>query len=69
MSGGRSVRAETLEGTTATPPGNIPLEVRKRYVITFAPQVQKTVGQRQGLKVRVVRPDLVVLARGSYIVR
>lgn len=68
LSGGRAVRAETLDRLTAAPVNTIPSEVRNRYIVTLNAPVNKK-GKRHELQVRVNRPNLVILARGSLLTR
>lgn len=42
-------------------------ELRRQYSLGFYPKAQAQAGQRRQLKVRVMRPDLIVRARDSYI--
>jgi VWFA-related protein len=42
-------------------------ELRRQYSLGYYPQAQAQAGQRRQIKVRVMRPDLVVRARDSYI--
>ena len=62
LSGGRAIPAK------ATQILSIADEVRQQYYVTFIPKSKSSIGQRRHLKVRVARPNVAVLARGSYIV-
>jgi VWFA-related protein len=42
-------------------------ELRRQYSLGYYPKAQAQAGQRKQIKVRVMRPDLVVRARDSYI--
>jgi VWFA-related protein len=42
-------------------------ELRRQYSLGYYPSAQAQAGQRRQIKVRVMRPDLVVRARDSYI--
>ncbi|HEX8845180.1 MAG TPA: VWA domain-containing protein [Pyrinomonadaceae bacterium] len=42
-------------------------ELRRQYSLGYYPKAQAQAGQRRGIRVRVMRPDLVVRARDSYI--
>jgi len=42
-------------------------ELRRQYSLGYYPTMQAQAGQRRQIKVRVMRPDLVVRARDSYI--
>jgi VWFA-related protein len=43
-------------------------ELRRQYSLGYYPKAQAQAGQRRQIRVRVMRPDLVVRARDSYIV-
>ena len=47
--------------------GQIAEELRRQYSLGYYPKSQAQAGQRRQIKVRVMRPDLVVRARDSYI--
>lgn len=66
--GGRIFRPETTGGLTAAFEG-IAEELRRQYNIGYYPFEETQAGQRKQIKVRVNRPNLVVRARDSYIVR
>jgi VWFA-related protein len=42
-------------------------ELRRQYSLGYYPTMQAQAGQRRQIKVRVMRPDLIVRARDSYI--
>jgi VWFA-related protein len=68
LSGGRAIDAKSiLEGKTKVAT-SISDELRQQYYLTFSPVGSAYIGQRKHLKIRVNRPNLVVIARGSYIV-
>ena len=64
LSGGRAIPAKD----SSTKMLSIADEVRQQYYVTFIPRSKSSIGQRRHLKVRVARPNVAVLARGSYIV-
>jgi VWFA-related protein len=68
LSGGRALEAKALLEDKAKVATTIADELRRQYYITFSPVGAAYVGQRKHLKIRVDRPNLAVLARGSYIV-
>jgi VWFA-related protein len=68
LSGGRAVDAKSLLENKAKVSLTIADEMRKQYYVTFSPVGSAYIGQRKHLKVRINRPDLAVIARGSYIV-
>jgi VWFA-related protein len=68
LSGGRAVDAKSLLAGKSSVAADIAGEIHEQYYITFAPIGTAYEGQRKHLKVRVNRPNLAVLARGSYIV-
>ena len=43
-------------------------ELRRQYSLGYYPKAQAQAGQRRQIRVRVMRPDLIVRARDSYIV-
>jgi hypothetical protein len=47
---------------------NIAEELRRQYSLGYYPKTASQAGTRKQIKVRVLRPDLVVRARDSYIV-
>lgn len=65
--GGRVFQAETT-GDLSQSFANIAEELRRQYSLGYYPKAQAELGQRRQIKVRVLRPDLVVRARDSYIV-
>ena len=65
--GGRVFQAETT-GDLSQSFANIAEELRRQYSLGYYPKAQAQAGQRRQIKVRVLRPDLVVRARDSYIV-
>lgn len=68
LSGGRAVAANSLMAGTSRVAASIAEEAHEQYYITFAPVGSAFTGQRKHIKVRVARPELAVIARGSYIV-
>lgn len=68
LSGGRAIPAKNLvAGSEKTIFEAIGEELRLQYRLTFQPSETKPDGARAQIKVRVNRPHLTVLARGSYI--
>ena len=43
-------------------------ELRRQYSIGYSPDKPGTVGERRQIKIRVMRPDVVVRAKTSYVV-
>lgn len=67
LSGGRTVvTTDVLAGKTESF-DRIPSELTARYNVTFKLPIRRSAGERRGLKIRVGRPGLKVLAKGSYI--
>jgi VWFA-related protein len=66
LTGARRYRSEStrdLEGTFAL----VAEELRRQYSLGYYPARQPRPGERRRIKVRVMRPDLVVQARDSYV--
>lgn len=64
-SGGRSFEAnQNLDAAFS----GIAEELRRQYSIGYYPEKEGQVGERRSIKVRVMRPNLVVRAKNSYIV-
>jgi len=68
LSGGRASDANSLLQNRTPIAATIAEELHQQYYVTFAPVGSAFIGQRKHLKVRLERPGLVLLARGSYIV-
>lgn len=66
-SGGRSFEAESTTNLEAAFSG-IAEELRRQYSLGYYPENVGQVGDRKQIKVRVMRPNLVVRAKSSYIV-
>ena len=66
-SGGRSFEADSLYDLNSAYSG-IAEELRRQYSVGFYPDTAGQAGERRQLRVRVMRPNLVVRARNSYIV-
>lgn len=66
-SGGRSFEADTVENLDAAFSG-IAEELRRQYYIGYYPETSGQPGDRKQIRVRVMRPNLVVRAKNSYIV-
>ncbi|MBX3244287.1 MAG: VWA domain-containing protein [Acidobacteria bacterium] len=66
-SGGRSFEADTLSNLESAFSG-IAEELRRQYYIGYYPDETGQAGERKRIRVRVMRPNLVVRAKTSYIV-
>ncbi len=66
-SGGRSFEANTTSNLDAAFAG-IAEELRQQYQIGYYPQEVGQKGDRKSIRVRVMRPNLVIRAKTSYIV-
>ncbi|HMT09782.1 MAG TPA: hypothetical protein PKA82_17480, partial [Pyrinomonadaceae bacterium] len=66
-SGGRHFEATTLTNLNAAF-GGIAEELRRQYSLGYYPTKVGTVGERKQIKVRVMRPNVVVRAKTFYIV-
>ena len=66
VSGGRLYRADTTRNL-AQAFALIAEELRKQYSLGYYPKIAAQPGERRHIKVRVMRPGLVVQARDSYI--
>jgi VWFA-related protein len=64
--GAHVFRAETTNDLSQSF-ANIAEELRRQYSLGYYPKTTAQAGQRKQIKVRVLRPDLVVRARDSYI--
>jgi Ca-activated chloride channel family protein len=64
--GAHVFRAETTRDLSQSF-ANIAEELRRQYSLGYYPKTAAQAGQRKQIKVRVLRPDLVVRARDSYI--
>ncbi len=67
-SGGRNFEADTSGNLTASFSG-IAEELRRQYSIGYYPEKIGQKGERRNIRVRVMRPSLVVKAKTSYIVQ
>lgn len=67
ISGGRVIRAETPPKGQKANPSKIAREIELQYYVTFLLPGPTNVGERKQIKVRVDRPGLTVLTRGSYV--
>lgn len=67
LSGGRAIPARSFQDSPNETAEAIIAEIRRQYFITFSPPPGGIPGQRQQLLVRVDRPNLAVLARGSHM--
>jgi VWFA-related protein len=66
-SGGREFEADTLGNLEAAFSG-IAEELRRQYSVGYSPDNPGQPGERRQIKIRVMRPDVVVRAKNSYIV-
>lgn len=66
-SGGRSFEADSTVNLDAAFSG-IAEELRRQYSLGYYPDRVGEIGERKQIKVRVMRPNLVVRAKNSYIV-
>lgn len=66
-SGGRKFEAESTYNLDAAFAG-IAEELRRQYSLGYYPERVGEVGERKQIRVRVMRPNLVVRAKNSYIV-
>ena len=64
--GARLYRADSLQNLTQSF-AYIAEELRRQYSLGYYPKTMAQAGQRRQIKVRVMRPNLVVRARDSYI--
>lgn len=64
--GARVYQAETTTDLSQSF-AQIAEELRRQYSLGYYPKTEAQAGQRRQIKVRVMRPDLVVRARDSYI--
>lgn len=64
-SGGRSFEARNNLGVAFS---GIAEELRRQYSIGYYPETAGKIGDRKQIRVRVMRPNLVVRAKNSYIV-
>jgi len=66
-SGGREFEAGSMYNINAAFSG-IAEELRRQYSIGYSPDKPGAVGERRQIKIRVMRPEVVVRAKTSYIV-
>lgn len=69
LSGGRALAAKSFENAPKETAAQLIAELRQRYMVTFTPPGGGIGGQRRQILVRVDKPNLAVLARGSYFVK
>jgi hypothetical protein len=69
LSGGRAIPAWSFRDAPKEIAASLISGIRQQYFVTFSPTPGGTVAQRKQILVRVDRPNLAVLARGSYIVK
>ncbi|MEQ1646637.1 MAG: hypothetical protein ABL959_24495, partial [Pyrinomonadaceae bacterium] len=66
-SGGRFFEADSIYNLDAAFSG-IAEELRRQYSLGYYPETVGNVGERKQIKIRVMRPAVVVRAKTSYIV-
>lgn len=66
-SGGRAFEATSIYNLEAAFSG-IAEELRRQYSLGYYPETVGAVGERKQIKIRVMRPEVVVRAKTSYIV-
>ena len=66
-SGGRNFEAQSIYNVDAAFAG-IAEELRRQYSLGYYPEAVGKVGDRKQIKIRVLRPSVVVRAKNSYIV-
>ena len=66
-SGGRKFEAQSIYNVDAAFAG-IAEELRRQYSLGYYPEALGKVGDRKQIKIRVMRPSVVVRAKNSYIV-
>lgn len=66
-SGGRQFEAQSIYNVDAAFAG-IAEELRRQYSLGYYPEAVGKVGDRKQIKIRVMRPNVVVRAKNSYIV-
>jgi len=66
-SGGREFEAQTLYNVDAAFAG-IAEELRRQYSIGYYPEKSGQPGDRRQIKIRVMRPNVVVRAKNSYVI-
>lgn len=66
-SGGRNFEADTLTNLQSSF-GGIAEELRRQYSLGYYPDNPGQIGDRKQIKVRVMRPNLIVKAKTTYIV-
>ena len=66
-SGGREFEAQSMYNIEAAFSG-IAEELRQQYSLGYYPEKVGKMGDRKQIKIRVMRPEVVVRAKNSYIV-
>lgn len=66
-SGGRKFEAQSMYNVTTAFSG-IAEELRRQYSLGYYPEKVGNLGDRKQIKIRVMRPEVVVRAKNSYIV-
>ncbi len=66
-SGGRKFEAQSIYNVDSAFSG-IAEELRRQYSLGYYPEKVGTLGDRKQIKIRVMRPEVVVRAKNSYIV-
>jgi len=67
-SGGRNFEADTTNNLTSAFSG-IAEELRRQYSVGYYPEKVGQKGERKQIRIRVMRPNLVVRAKTSYVVQ
>lgn len=69
LSGGRAISSRLFYESPKETAGQLIDEIKRQYFITFSATETAVPGERKRLMVIVNKPNLTVLARGSYIAR
>jgi len=67
LSGGRVSLFENISGSQKGTLPQFAQELRLKYYLKFTPPETDKIGERKQIKVRVNRPNLILLTKGSYI--
>ena len=66
--GGRMFEADSMINVEAAFAG-VAEELRRQYSLGYYPQVEGEPGERRGVKIQVTRPNTVVRAKTSYVIK